>query len=72
MKTYVINPLADFPKRWKDKDGGRITVMAGPVKGWLMVRRPRCDPFTIQLGELLNQKKHLFGPFDPAEKAQAA
>jgi hypothetical protein len=69
MTQYVIDPLAAFPKRWKDKRGALLTVMAGPVKGYLMVRYPGCAPFAISVGDLLNQSKRPDprGPYEVVE-----
>lgn len=68
-KSFVIDATAPFPKRWKCPSGP-ITVMAGPVKGYLMVRRPGAMPFVIGLWQLLNSEKHPLGPFELVVKAR--
>ncbi|TPM53230.1 hypothetical protein FJ959_22115 [Mesorhizobium sp. B2-2-4] len=64
---FVIDMTQPFPKRWSSPLGP-ITVMAGPVKGYLMVRRPHAAPFVIGLWQLLNAEKHPLGPFAPITK----
>lgn len=64
---FVIDMTQPFPKRWTSP-GGPINVMAGPVKGYLMVRRPGAAPFVIGLWQLLNAEKHPSGPFEPIVK----
>ncbi len=64
---FVIDATEPFPKRWRSP-AGPINVMAGPVKGYLMVRRPGAMPFVIGLWELLNTEKHPLGPFEPIIK----
>lgn len=70
VTAYVINPLVPFPKRWKDNKGQRLIVMAGPVKGYLMVRYSGCMPFAISVSDLLNQSKRPDprGPFEVIER----
>jgi hypothetical protein len=61
---YFLDPLAPFPPRWRDKTGP-ITVMAGPVKGYVMVRRPNAVPFVLHVSDLCNATKHpRHGPFE--------
>jgi hypothetical protein len=65
-KAYVLCPLAPFPARWRDKLGP-IRVMAGPVQGYVMCRRPHSIPFVLSVKELLNTKPHPHkGPFEIA------
>lgn len=60
---YVLNPLAPFPPRWFDHIGN-VTVMAGPVNGYVMVRRPTAMPFVLTVAQLLNADRHaVHGPF---------
>ena len=65
---YVVDPLAPFPKRWKDRHGA-FKVMAGPVDGYLMVRRPGCLPYVLHVTEILNSanRPHPHGPFECLE-----
>jgi hypothetical protein len=61
---YVIDPLAPFPARWRDKLGP-IRVMSGPVQGYVMVRRPGAFPFVLSVKQLLNAEHHpVHGPFE--------
>lgn len=61
---YFLDPLGPFPARWRDKIGP-IRVMAGPVTGYLMCRRPGAVPFVLHVSELCNAKKHPHhGPFE--------
>jgi hypothetical protein len=61
---YFLDPLSPFPPHWRDKQGP-ITVMAGPIKGYLMVRRPHCTPFVLHVANLCNAEKHpQHGPFE--------
>jgi len=69
-ERYVIDPTQPFPKRWRDKHGP-IYVMAGPIKGYLMVRRPHCEPFVLHVRQILNAEKHHLGPFQLVEKSDA-
>lgn len=67
MTKYLIDPLAPFHPRWKDKHGP-IRVLAGPVKGWLLCSRPTGRPFALRVSEILNAEKPPFselGPFEP-------
>lgn len=65
MQQYVIDPTAPFPKRWEDHLG-KTRVMAGPVEGYVMVRRHGAAPFVLSVKELLNNKPHpMHGPFWP-------
>ncbi len=68
--TSVVRPLTEFPQRWTDKDGKPLAVMAGPVKGYLMMRRPGAMPFVLALADLLDWKKggHPSGPFKAVGK----
>lgn len=62
-KPYVIDPLAKFPRRWRDHIGP-IRVMCEPVEGYLLVRRPGCAPFALSVRQILNAEKHpVHGPF---------
>lgn len=71
-QKYVVAPLAPFPKRWRDAKGP-IRVMAGPVDGYLLVRRPACIPFVLHVSEITNAKKHpILGPFELVENCRAA
>jgi len=61
---YFLDPLAPFPRRWRDKISA-IEVMAGPVKGYVMCRRPRCMPFVLRVSDLCNATKpNSSGPFE--------
>jgi hypothetical protein len=61
---YFLDPLAPFPRRWMDK-GGNIEVMTGPVKGYVMVRRPYAVPFVLRVSDLCNATKDPHhGPFE--------
>lgn len=64
--SYLIDPLAPFHARWRDKHGP-IRVIAGPVNGWLMCRRPHCRPFILRVSELLGADRPPpeMGPFEP-------
>jgi hypothetical protein len=45
--------------------------MAGPVKGYIMVKRPNGVPFVLHVANLCNAEKHPYhGPFEviPAKK----
>ena len=62
---YLIDPLASFHTRWRDKYGP-IKVLAGPVKGWLMCKRPKERPFVLRVSEILNADSiQGAGPFKP-------
>lgn len=62
--SYVIDPLAPFPARWKDHTGP-IRVMSGPVQGYVMVRRPGAVPFVLSVKQILNAERHpIHGPFE--------
>jgi len=64
---YFLDPFAPFPPRWRDKHGP-ITVMAGPVRGYVMVRRPNAVPFVLHVANLCNAVKHgVHGPFEMIE-----
>lgn len=61
---YFLDPLAPFPARWKDKHGP-LRVMAGPVSGYVMVRRPSAVPFVLHVSDLCNaSKRPTGGPFE--------
>jgi hypothetical protein len=61
---YFLDPFSPFPQRWRDKLGP-IRVMAGPVTGYVMCRRPNAVPFVLHVSELCNAKKHPhIGPFE--------
>jgi len=62
-ERYVIDPLSPFPRSWQCAGGQQLKVMAGPVKGWLMVRTPGDPPWCISVSELLNATPHKAGPF---------
>ena len=65
---YVINPLTPFPKHWHDRISD-IRVMAGPVEGYLMVRRTGGIPFAIRVSKILNAERHpIHGPFTLGRK----
>jgi hypothetical protein len=66
MTKYLIDPLAPFHARWRDKVGP-IRVLSGPVKGYLMCARPNCRPFVLRVSEILNADKppNGMGPFEP-------
>lgn len=67
---YVINPLAPFPKRWRDPIGP-LRVLAEPAEGWLLVRRPGAMPFVLHVRQILNTERHpVHGPFTVVEKAR--
>lgn len=60
---FVIDPLAPFPKRWRDHHGP-IRVMTEPVEGYLMARRPGAVPFVLAVTQILNAERHpTHGPF---------
>lgn len=63
---YFIDPFAPFPPKWRDSIGP-IAVMTGPVKGYVMVRRPGSMPFVLHVADLCNAQKHLLGPFEIIE-----
>lgn len=64
---YFLDPLAPFPPRWRDRIGP-LTVMAGPVRGYVMVRRPHAVPFVLHVANLCNAEKHPnHGPFELIE-----
>lgn len=57
-----------MPKRWEDKNGP-LRLMAGPIEGYVMMRRPGGAPFVLSVKELLNAKSHPHkGPFWIVEK----
>lgn len=61
---YFLDPMAPFPQRWRDKIGP-IRVMAGPVTGYVMCRRPNAVPFVLHVKHLCNAEKHPHhGPFE--------
>lgn len=61
---YFLDPLAPFPRRWKDKYGP-VEVMTNPVKGYVMVRRPHAAPFVLRVSDLCNATKtDPHGPFE--------
>jgi hypothetical protein len=67
---YFIDPLAPFPARWRDKIGP-LRVLAGPVKGYVMVRRPHAVPFVLHVANLCNAQKHpIHGPFEVIDGAK--
>lgn len=61
---YFLDPLAPFPARWRDRIGP-LRVMAGPVSGYVMIRRPNAVPFVLRVSDLCNATKHPHhGPFE--------
>jgi hypothetical protein len=61
---YVLDPLAPFPKRWRDHHGP-IRVMMGPCEGWVIGRRPGCIPFLLTVSDLCNAtRRPIHGPFE--------
>ena len=61
---YFLDPLDPFPPKWRDKIGP-LTVMAGPVKGYVMVRRPGAMPFVLAVSDLCNAtQRPPHGPFE--------
>lgn len=61
---YFIDPLAPFPRRWRDKIGP-VEVMTNPIKGYVMCRRPRAVPFVLRVSDLCNATKDQHhGPFE--------
>lgn len=67
---YAIGLGQALPKRWRDHLGP-IRVMGGPHEGYVMVRRPRAEPFVIKLAELLNAEQHpVHGPFEFVERSR--
>jgi hypothetical protein len=59
-----------FPPKWRDKYGP-LTVMAGPVKGWVMVRRPQAVPFVLHVSDLCNAtQRPPHGPFELVRRTQ--
>jgi len=61
---YFLDPTEPFPVRWCDKHGP-LRVMAGPVKGWVMVRRPHAVPFVLHVSDLCNAtQRPPHGPFE--------
>lgn len=69
VPRYALNPLAPFPKRWRDPLGN-IRVMAEPVQGYVMVRRPGAYPFVLCVAHLTNAERHpVHGPFHVVEPA---
>src|SRR5262245_22325340 len=61
---YLLDPLSPLPARWRDKHGP-LRVMAGPVKGWVMVRRPQAVPFCLRVSDLCNAtRREPHGPFE--------
>ena len=68
--SYAINPLAHFPKRWKDKDGNSFRVMSEPVEGYLMCRYPGAMPFVMHVSDILGsaRRPHPHGPFTPISR----
>ena len=64
VKKYVVDPMAPFPKRWRDHVGS-LRVLAGPFEGWLMVKRPHAEPFCLKVSTILNATGHpVHGPFE--------
>ncbi len=56
--------MAPFPKRWRDPIS-TLTVLAGPAKGWLMVKRPGAAPFCLRYSDLCNTtRRPPHGPFE--------
>ena len=68
---YVLDPLAPFPKRWRDPLGP-IRVMGGPHEGYVMVRRPGAAPFCLHVSELTNasagRRYRGRGPYEIVER----
>lgn len=62
---YVLDVLSPLPARWRDKHGP-LRVLAGPVKGWVMVKRPHAgEPFCLRVSDLCNAtKREPHGPFE--------
>lgn len=62
---YLLDPLSPLPARWRDKHGP-LRVLAGPVKGWVMVKRPHAEtPFVLRVSDLCNAtKREPHGPFE--------
>ncbi|GAA2885502.1 ribonuclease HI [Aminobacter niigataensis] len=68
MTSYVIDPTAPLPKRWRD-ERGPIRIMGGPHDGYVLARRPGCMPFVLSVKQLLNAEKHPhLGPFEVEAK----
>lgn len=69
MTHYVIDPMGEFPKRWRDKHGLIEVMMSEPVKGWLMCRRVGGGaPFCLRVSHLCNAERHpVHGPFEYVE-----
>jgi hypothetical protein len=60
---YFFDPLDDLPNRWRDHHGP-LRVIAGPVKGWVMVQRLNAVPFVLHVRNLTNAERHpVHGPF---------
>lgn len=69
---YFLDPLEPFPPRWKDHIS-QLTVMAGPVKGYVMVRRPYAEPFVLHVKNLCNvERSPPHGPFELVEPKRRA
>lgn len=65
---YVVDPMAKFPRRWRDHIGN-IRVMGEPIEGYLMVRRPGAMPFCLPVSTILNATKDpTHGPFEVIKK----
>ena len=61
---YFFDVMGPFPTRWRDKIGP-LRVIAGPVTGYVMVRRSNAIPFVLHVRHLCNAEKHPnHGPFE--------
>ena len=62
---YVLNVGAALPKRWRDHIGP-LRVLAGPVEGFVMLRRRGAGcAIAIRLSVLLNAEADpTHGPFE--------
>jgi hypothetical protein len=69
---YFLDPMAPFPRRWKDRIGP-VEAMAEPVKGYVMCRRPGAAPFVLRVSDLCNATKDPHhGPFEVIAKTRKA
>jgi hypothetical protein len=67
---YFLDPMAPFPRRWRDKTGP-VEAMAEPVKGYVMCRRPGAAPFVLRVSDLCNATKDPnHGPFEVIAKTR--